>query len=795
MSSEPVTNPLSAHTAAQPPSTKDALYEVMRFLRVMRFRMSYVVTTVLVVALLGVLYYATATRIYQAKAAVLVSQSGSDVWNASMTGDDMRDSFIPTYEKLFSSPTVMDAAVKRLTSLPPESRIDFNHLPRDKWAEAILANFSASNSRRTSIIELTYQSKSPQAAEAVLQAILDSYLDFMERTYRDVSVEIATLLDVKIKENDKQFEDAQKQLLDIKRQSGIVIRDKDNFVHPLVQRVVELNQAKLQVQKERIDLEATRESIRDAVAHQRDLRQYLLQVEPNVGRELLMNGFGLNPHFAEVIGNVERKVMDDNGKLEAQSKYYGPTHPAILELHKNIEEGERYLQDYRANVNKRLNGIRDEELGPMLVSMIEEKLSKTKAHEIQLDHEYELASTNAVQLNNRLVELQIAEDRVERLRSFQLTLQNRLENIDLNSKRPDVRVKVVGEPMAPRKPVSPKLKIIAMICLVAGLGLGGGSVYILDLLDDRFRSPEELKDQLGVPLLALVRNLEVEAKTGADAIHSHINPRSVQSEAFRTLRTTLAFADQDLRRLAVTSAEPNDGKTTVLSNLAVSYTQTGKRVLIIDADMRKPGLSKLFAMRGTAGMSEVLRTDDDIDAMCRERIQPSGVPNLDILPCGAKPSNPAELLTSARFADLVAWAETQYDQLLIDCPPVMAAADAAIVGRTVDGMLLVVQPAKNHRRLVIRAAESLLTLQVNLLGVVANRVGDESDTQGYYGYGSYGYGYGYGYGESGYGQEEEEETNSSSEAEKTETPATLPSHDQEPSRSNRHGSNKPRRAA
>src|SRR5688572_12256178 len=122
MSSESATNILGQQST-RTPSTENALHEVMRFLRVVRFRMSYVITAVLIVALLGILYYSTATRIYQAKAAVLVSQSGSDVWNASMTGNEMRDSFIPTYEKLFTSPTVMDAAVKKLVNMPAEARV------------------------------------------------------------------------------------------------------------------------------------------------------------------------------------------------------------------------------------------------------------------------------------------------------------------------------------------------------------------------------------------------------------------------------------------------------------------------------------------------------------------------------------------------------------------------------------------------------------------------------------------------------------------------------------------------
>jgi capsular exopolysaccharide synthesis family protein len=791
MTAEPAKIGMESHAPSHS-SAAEALHEVLRFIRIVRYRTGFVVTSLVVAGLLGALYYATATRIFQANAAVLVSQSGSDVWNASMAGDEMRDSLIPTYEKLFSSPVVLEAAVAKLSTLPAAARVDLQHLPRDKWADGLVKNFTARNTRRTNIIELTYRSKSHEAAEAVLDAILSSYAEFMEKTYRDVSTEIHGLLHVKLNENQKEVDRAQQELLAIKRQIGIVIRDKDTYIHPIVQRVMEINLAKLEVQKQRIELEATIQSVYDAVQQGRDLRQYLMQMDPTVGRELLLSGFGLNPQFAEVVGKVEQELMQNRAELQTKSNYYGPTHPEIHELREKVAGSERYLLEYRAKVNQRLNGIRDVELAPMLISMIEERLAKARSHEAQLDTAYDQFAAAAMQLNNRLVELQIAEDKVQRLRSFQDLLQDRIKNIDLRSNRLDVQVQIVGEPEASNKPVTPRLKIVGLLCLAGGLAFGCGLAYVLDLLDDRFRSPEELRDQLGVPVLAMIRDLEVQSESGADALHVHVVPRSVQSESFRTLRTTLAFSGHDLHRIAVTSSEPGDGKTTVLSNLAVSYAQAGKRVLIIDADMRKPGLSRLFAMRGIGGISDVLRSDQEIAAMCQERVRPSGVPNLELIPCGPKPSNPAELLTSSRLADLIAWAETHYDQVLIDCPPVMAAADAAIIGRAVDGMLLVVQPARNHRRLVLRAAESLVGLGVNLLGVVANRVGDEKE-RGYYGYGGYGYGYGYGYGdENAYGHEDEDHTDHSAEEADEDAPtnprhgATVPL----PSRSTR-----PRRAA
>jgi Mrp family chromosome partitioning ATPase len=125
--------------------------------------------------------------------------------------------------------------------------------------------------------------------------------------------------------------------------------------------------------------------------------------------------------------------------------------------------------------------------------------------------------------------------------------------------------------------------------------------------------------------------------------------------------------------------------------------------------------------------------------MCAERVRTTGLETLDVLPCGPKPVDPAELLSGDRLAEVMAWAESNYDQVLIDCPPVLAAADAALVGRAVEGVVLVVQPEKNHRRLVLRAAESLRSLEVNLVGLVANKIGTESGGA----YDTYGYGYGY----------------------------------------------------
>jgi capsular exopolysaccharide synthesis family protein len=219
--------------------------------------------------------------------------------------------------------------------------------------------------------------------------------------------------------------------------------------------------------------------------------------------------------------------------------------------------------------------------------------------------------------------------------------------------------------------------------------------------------------------------------------------------------------------LAITSSEPHDGKTTVLGNLAVTYAMSGKRTLIIDADLRSPGLTRMFNMRGLKGLSRILKSADPIAESAPESIRETGLEYLDILPCGPKPSNPSELLSSPRMSELVAWADDNYDQILIDCPPILAASDASIVGRLVDGLALVVQPKKNRRKLVLRAAEVLKTSGVDIAGVIANRIGGSRDGYGY-GYGN-GYGYGYGYGDDDYDGKPTESTGSASQKSRSTT--------------------------
>jgi capsular exopolysaccharide synthesis family protein len=277
---------------------------------------------------------------------------------------------------------------------------------------------------------------------------------------------------------------------------------------------------------------------------------------------------------------------------------------------------------------------------------------------------------------------------------------------------------------------------LAMSCLI---------VYILDFVDDRFHSPDDLRQTLGTPILAMIRKLPQLAPNGLESLYPYAKPNSVESEAFRTLRTTIDFHPDGLRRITISSTEPSDGKTTVMASLGVAFAQSGKRTLMIDGDMRRPGLTRLFNLTSSPGLSNILKDEQPAWDVAGKYVVHTNLKGLDVIPAGPRPVNPVELLTGDRLAELIGWAEQNYDQLLIDAPPSLAVADVQVIGRLVDAALLTVRPDKNKRKMVIRAAEALTVLGCNLLGIVVNHVEPKSGTDYAYGYG-YGYGYGEGYG-------------------------------------------------
>ncbi|MCH7728331.1 MAG: polysaccharide biosynthesis tyrosine autokinase [Planctomycetes bacterium] len=737
----------------------------LRFASVVRRHKWVIIVALFVAGLLAIFQFRTATPYFQADASLLVQQTGVDVPGRF---EGPSQSVLATYRQLFVSDAVLSGALAKLDQFPPEVN---RNAPRQLWPRMLRRGLKTAANGNTSIVEISYQSQDPQVCVSVINAVVASSLEFMDKNQKGLALELVNNLDQERRNLEKRLLVKERDLLEAKRLCGdIGIADGAKAIHPLVQRAMKMNDRLLQSQERRAKLKVSLAALRKAVAERRDLTQNLRNLEPLIGKELIERALGLGFETPEQLTILERELIDEQVKLRAIQQHYDIAHPKVIEAVERIRTKQQYLASARHQMR---SGITDPQVGERMVKLTEEAFENASHYEAIDQQQYAKAEHDAIALNDRLANVAIADREMTMLRNLHESILNRIANIDINQDQHRVSVVVVSEPLVPAGPVWPNLRTLLFRFLLGGLFAGLLAVFVSDLLDDRFRSPDELKDQLGLNVLAMVRHLTTAHDEGAESIQVHAAPQSAESEAFRTLRTGLAFSGQELSRLAVTSPEPGDGKTTILVNLAAAFAQAGKRTLLIDADLRKPGLTRLFEMRSMQGLPDMLRGDDPIQDACARCVQTTDIERLDVLPCGPRPSDPSELLSSPRMEEVIAWAESNYDQVLVDCPPILAASDAAIVGRLTDGMLLVISPAKNRRRLAIRAVDALAATDVNIVGVVLNNLGDEKDG----GYSGYGYGYGYGYGDRsgyGYGQDEDDDDSAANSSEQeSETTANI----------------------
>lgn len=217
------------------------------------------------------------------------------------------------------------------------------------------------------------------------------------------------------------------------------------------------------------------------------------------------------------------------------------------------------------------------------------------------------------------------------------------------------------------------------------------------------------------------------------------HPKSPISEQFRTIRTNIEFMaiDHDIKTLALTSADVSEGKSTVTDNLAIVWAQSGKRVLLIDADLRRSTLHRTFNVSNQFGLTTVLTSRNHTIDM-NKIIKPSGIQNLDILTSGPIPPNPAELLNSERMSEFIKAMRSNYDTIILDVPPILEVTDTQILSRYLDAVVLVVKQGHTQKLAAKRSVELMNLAHANLIGYIMNDIKSENDA-------GYGYGYGYGY--------------------------------------------------
>ena len=359
------------------------------------------------------------------------------------------------------------------------------------------------------------------------------------------------------------------------------------------------------------------------------------------------------------------------------------------------------------------------------------------------------AKRESFELNRRQIDfskLKREQDNNQRLYDIVLA---RLKDTELFGHQANNNVSVLDAALVNRSPVKPNRKTVVVIAVIIGLIGGLGLALFFEYLDNTVKTHDDIEKFLGVSFLGLVPSIReqgqenlTKAESGRNRdLHSHRRPKSSVAECVRSIRTNLLFMTPDthLKRLLITSAGPQEGKTTVATNIAITMAQSGSRTLLVDTDMRRPRIHRAFGIVNDSGMSSLIVGQAKPEDVIRETI----VPNLYLLPCGPVPPNPAELLHTQRFKQIVQELDGMFDRVIFDSPPVGAVADALILSGDVDGVVIVVKAGRTVREVALRTKMSLDDVNARIFGVVMNDVDLERRGYGYYYYYQrYGYYYG-----------------------------------------------------
>lgn len=358
---------------------------------------------------------------------------------------------------------------------------------------------------------------------------------------------------------------------------------------------------------------------------------------------------------------------------------------------------------------------------------LEEELASVEAEIVAIEQQLVAAQQ---QTEPDAVLLNQLHETLLRLRNAQARLVQSLEDLRLTQAKQLETVVIDEYARPPERPIRPRVLTNTILATIAGLMLAVGVAFLMEYLDDTVKDPEEVEYATGLGTLGVLEQLKTDLPNEALVVARE--PRSPAAEAYRQVRTNIQFVnlDKKSKTLLITSAQPNEGKTTVAANLAIALAQSGRKVILVDCDMRRPTLHTLLEVDGNRGLCDMIIRGRNDTAYLSGTL----VPNLRLLPAGRIPPNPAELLGSERMKNVIDWLQDQADIVVFDSPPVLAVTDAVILSQVTDLTLFVVSAASTRYPSFIEALERIAAVDAPIAGVVLNKVDPQRDGSYYANY-------------------------------------------------------------
>jgi len=563
--------------------------------------------------------------------------------------------------------------------------------------------------RDSRMIEVIYESTDPQFAARAANALVNNYNDYNFHQKYDATRQASGFMEQQLDELKAKVEKSQQAVVDYEREHAIVsIGDKQSVVE---ERLGALSQDLTAAQSDRMQKQSLYE-----MANSKD-------AQPGVEQN-------------ELVQSLEGKLADLNAQYSDALGQYGPNFPKVVRLRNQVNQLQSTIDRERARVVARLHN--DYQAALTRERLLEGAVAQQKV---------EVGKLNQLQIEHNLLKHEFETNQ----QLYESLLQH-LKDATVSAGLKATNIHIVDRALVPAAPVRPRITYNITVALLVGLMLGIVLALVLESMDSSIKSAEDVERVVGVPSLAVIPRARTswmalpggEGQARRKLVESIVlrQPNSFLAESYRVLRTSilLSTAPRPPQVLLVTSASPGEGKTCTSVNLAIGLAQRGVAVVLVDADMRRPGIPSALALEENgAGLSTLLSGTHSME----EVLSPyEGVPNLWILPAGPTPPNPADLLSSPTMEKVLQELRGRFEHVVLDSTPLLLVTDATVLARIVDGVVLVVESGTTARRGLVRAQKIMESAGGRILGTVLNKW--DARREGYYAYyGSYYRGYYY----------------------------------------------------
>jgi len=719
------------------------------YLRILYRGRWVIVLSFLVVFLATVIFTFTTDPVYEASSTVIIESSGAmaqSFFDLNYFGN--QNTLVSNQMEILKSRTLSERVVKRLDLSDVRDSLKLfqpnengEYLSFREMAKIIRGGMEVEHMRDTDILTVTYSAGSPFEAAYIANTIAEEFQLLNAEANKSEISELRKFIEDRLRIKEKELHASEERLREYQEREKVASLDEETS--ELVSRLAEVE---AMTEQARVELQADLEMKKSLEEKLDERRQNLSNDLSEISTPYLVS---LQQQLAQVVAERTTYVTALKSEAPTQNRQY--YEDAIKQYDERIKAIKEKLREEADKITSSSMVTDPLKMSQEIVNKLLTLDGDIKAATAKINSLQDVVAEYSAKLET-LPEKVLDLARLERRRKVDeqtyILMTQKLEETKIQEAAQAKNVHIIDEAIEPLIPVKPKKKLNLLLGIILGLGLGVGLTFMIEYFDNTVKSPEEL-EHIGFNILSSIPRIEMdkvkkklerkyekmgqyEGKIIEARLITHLDPKSPVSEAYRTLRTNLQFSriEHEIKTILITSAGPKEGKSTTAANLAIAVAQTGKQVVLIDADLRRPVLHSIFGLAKDDGLTNYLMETIPYENLLKNTF----MDNLKIITSGALPPNPSELLASNKMKETLTLLSKDFDMVIIDSPPVIAVTDAAIISTKVDGTILVISSGQTNRDAVMRSKSLLDSVDCKLLGTLLNGVNVEGMYGSYYYY-------------------------------------------------------------